>query len=64
LIGVAVPENVESGAKVTVEPLKVYVPSFAIVKDVAVQLAAGVETVGHRPTMVKPAGSLVTGVIV
>ncbi len=63
-IGVAVPEKVGNGVKVTVEPLNVYVPSFAIVKDVAVQLAAGVETVGQRPTMVTPAGSLVSGVIV
>ena len=64
LIGVAVPEKVGNGVNVTVEPLNVYVPSFAIVKDVAVQLAAGVETVGQRPTMVTPAGSLVSGVIV
>ena len=63
-IGVAVPEKVESGVKVTVEPLSVYVPSLAIVKVVAVQLAAAVETVGHKPTMVRPAGSFVSGVIV
>lgn len=64
LIGVAIPEKVGSGVKVTVEPLNVYVPSFAKVKVVAVQLAAGVETVGQIPTMVTPAGSLVRGVIV
>ena len=35
-----------------------------MVKDVAVQLAAAVESVGHKPTMVNPAGSFVCGVIV
>ena len=64
LIAVAVPENVGKGVKVTVEPLSVYVPWFAIVRVVSVQLAAGVETVAQRPTMVTPAGSLVSGVIV
>ena len=64
LIGVAVPENVASGVNVTVDPESVYVPSFAMVRLVAVQLAAGVETVGHKPTMLRPAGSLVSGVIV
>ena len=39
-------------------------PSFATVKVVAVQLAAAVDTVGQRPTIVTPAGSLVSGVIV
>jgi hypothetical protein len=52
LIGVAVPENVDSGTNVTtpVVVLTVYVPSPAIVSDVPVQLASAVP-VTHNLTV-------------
>ena len=69
LIAGAVPEKVITGVKVTVLPLSVYVPTglFRLSKtvtEVSVQLAASVWVVGHKPTMVRPTGSLVRGVIV